>query len=74
MNKYKTFEELKKELGDKFEEYMYKANIELLTKIDKVIKLIDDNYYSKNTTDIDNIAISNNKMLKVRQMLKDSDD
>ena len=35
MNKYKTFEELKEELGDKFEEYMYKANIELLTKIDK---------------------------------------
>ena len=27
---YKTFEELKEELGDKFEEYMYKANINLL--------------------------------------------
>lgn len=36
MNKYKTFEKLKEELGDKFEEYMYKSNIELLTKIDKV--------------------------------------
>lgn len=34
MNNYKTFEELKEELGDKFEEYMYKANIELLKKID----------------------------------------
>lgn len=42
MNKYKTFEELKEELGDKFEEYMYKANIELLTKIDKVIEHIKD--------------------------------
>lgn len=42
MNKYKTFEELKEELGDKFEEYMYKANIELLTKIDKAIKLIEE--------------------------------
>lgn len=72
--KYKTFEELKEELGDKFEEYMYKANIELLTKIDKVIKLIDDNYYSKNTTDIDTIAVSNNKILQVRKILKDSDD
>lgn len=71
--KYKTFEELKEELGDKFEEYMYKANIELLTKIDKVIKLIDDNYYSKNTTDIDAIGVSNNKMLQIRQTLKDSD-
>jgi hypothetical protein len=33
---YKTFEELKEELGDKFEEYMYKANIELLNKLDKI--------------------------------------
>jgi hypothetical protein len=72
--KYKTFEELKEELGDKFEEYMYKANIELLNKIDKVIKLIENNYYSKNTTDIDTIALTNNKMLQVRQILKDSDD
>lgn len=38
MNKYKTFEELKEELGDEFEEYMYKSNIELLTKIDKAIE------------------------------------
>ena len=33
-DKYKTYEELKEELGNKFEEYMYKANIELLEKID----------------------------------------
>ena len=36
MNKYKTFEELKEEFGDKFENYMYKANIELLNKLDKI--------------------------------------
>lgn len=43
MNKeeYKTLEELKEELGDKFEEYMYKANIELLTKRDKTIEYIE---------------------------------
>ena len=41
MNKYKTFEELKEELGDKFDEYMYKANIELLTKIDKAIEYME---------------------------------
>ena len=41
MNKYKTFEELKEELGNKFEEYMYKANIELLNKIDKAIELLE---------------------------------
>ena len=40
MNKYKTFEELKEELGDKFEEYMYNANIELLEKKDKAIEYI----------------------------------
>lgn len=40
MNKYKTFEELKEELGDKFEEYMYKANIELLNKLDKIKETI----------------------------------
>ena len=46
MNKYKTFEELKEELGDKFEDYMYKANIELLNKLDKIKeKIKEDNEY-----------------------------
>ena len=49
---------------------MYKANIELLTKIDKAIEYIENSYYSKNTTDIDSIVISNNKLLQVRNMLK----
>ena len=58
MNKeYKTFEELKEELGDKFEEFMYKANIELLEKVnqletnrDKAIEYIgepNNNYWSE---------------------------
>lgn len=34
MNKYKTLEELKEELGDKYEEFLYKAGINLLDKID----------------------------------------
>lgn len=37
---YKKFEELKEELGDKFEEFMYNSNIELLTKIDKAIEIL----------------------------------
>lgn len=43
MNKeeYKTFEELKEELGDKFEEYMYKSNIELLKQNKKYKEVID---------------------------------
>lgn len=44
MDKYKTFEELKEELGNKFEEYMYKANIELLEKRDKAILYILNNF------------------------------
>lgn len=47
MEKYKTFEELKDELGDKFKEYMYKANIELLKIIDEAIE------YINNSKDID---------------------
>ncbi|HAB66578.1 MAG TPA: hypothetical protein DCE23_04340 [Firmicutes bacterium] len=30
MSEYKTIEELKKELGDKFEETLYESNIELI--------------------------------------------
>ena len=40
MDKYKTYEELKEELGDKFEYYMYEANIELMNNIDKAIDYI----------------------------------
>lgn len=33
MSEYISFEELKQKLGDKYEEYTYQANIELLNKI-----------------------------------------
>lgn len=38
---YKTLEQLKKELGGNFDEYMYNTNIELLNKIDKANDAID---------------------------------
>lgn len=38
---YKTLEQLKKELGGIFDEYMYNTNIELLNKIDKANDAID---------------------------------
>ena len=38
--------------------------------IDKTIKYIEDTYYSKNTTDIDNIILSSNKLIKLREILK----
>ena len=39
--------------------------------IDKAIKCIEDIYYSKNTTDIDSIVLSNNELLKIRKILKE---
>lgn len=42
ISEYKTFEELKEELGDKFEDYMYKANIELLNKLQQKENIIKE--------------------------------
>lgn len=39
--------------------------------IDKVIKYIEKEYYSKNTVDIDSIGITTDKLLQVRKFLKD---
>lgn len=47
MSKYKTFEELKEELGNNFDEYMYKLNIELLTKIEKAVEYIEKERFIK---------------------------
>lgn len=38
--------------------------------IDKVIKWIENDYYSMNTTDIDNILAKNSKLLQIRKFLK----
>lgn len=38
--------------------------------IDRAIKYIENTYYSKNTTDIDSIILSNDKLLKIRKILK----
>ena len=39
--------------------------------IDKAIKFIEDTYYSKNTTDIDSIVLSKDKLLRIREILKE---
>lgn len=39
--------------------------------IDEAIEYIEDTYYSKNTTDIDSIVLSNNELLKIRKILKE---
>lgn len=38
--------------------------------IDKAIEYIEKDYYSKNTFDIDNIGMTTNKLLQVRNILK----
>lgn len=39
--------------------------------INKVIEYIEKDYYSKNTFDIDNIGMTTNKLLQVRNILKE---
>lgn len=58
MNEYKTFEELKEELGNNYDLFMYEINLCLLQKIDKVIKIIE------NDTDL-NSQRQRQRMLKI---------
>ena len=39
--------------------------------IDEAIEYIEDTYYSKNTSDIDSIVLSSDKLIKVREILKE---
>lgn len=41
-DKYKTYEELKKELGNNYDLFMYEINLCLLQRIDKAIKIIEN--------------------------------
>ena len=49
---------------------LWKQKLEYIGRISKAIKLIEDIYYSKNTTDIDSVSITNNKLIQVRKILK----
>ena len=68
-----------KEHIEKYEHYCKTTGIEELMKennkykevIDKAIKLIEDTYYSKNTTNIDSIILSSDKLLRIREILKE---
>ena len=46
-------------------------NKKLKEVIEKAIEYIEDTYYSKNTTDIDSIVLSNNELLKIRKILNE---
>lgn len=73
----KTLKELKKELGDNFDEFMYQSNIEMVKKIDKTIEklslLLDDlkinkeveQATGKNYFNTDLFAVRVKKILKI---------
>ena len=50
---------------------LQQENKQLKEVIEKAIKLIEDTYYSKNTTDIDSIVLSSDKLLRIREILKE---
>ena len=45
-------------------------NQSLKDRIEKAIEYIENSYYSKNTINIDDIAMTTNKCLKIREILK----
>ena len=52
-------------------EQLQQENKKYKEVIDKAIKFIEDTYYSKNTTDIDSIVLSSDKLIKVKEILKE---
>ena len=52
-------------------EQLQQENKELREVIEKAINFIEDTYYSKNTTDIYSIVLSSDKLIKVREILKE---
>lgn len=79
-NKFKTFDEMKEEFGNKFEEMLYKSNIELLEKIENLIKYLENQieneqkvqkflYENKNTKLVDKAKV-NGKINVYRDILE----
>lgn len=65
--KYKTFEEMKDELGDKLDKYMYESNIELLTKVDNVVRKLENSIESidKKLLDDKKIKVENGRVVNM---------
>ena len=78
MNNYKSYENLKKKLGNKFDDYMYKSNIEFLTKIDRAIEFIENNWIKYEYAKIykgkdDELEISIEDIYKLLNVLRGED-
>lgn len=55
----------------KYIKQLQQENKQLKEVINKAIEYIEKEYYSKNTFDIDNIGMTTNKLLQVRNILKE---
>lgn len=55
---------------EKYTNNLLRKNKKQQEVIDKAIEFIEEDYYSKNTTDIDSIILSNDKLLQIRKILK----
>ena len=55
---------------EKYTNNLLRKNKKQKEVIDKAIEYIEKDYYSKNTFDIDNIGMTTNKLLQVRNILK----
>ena len=77
----RTIEELRElanEMNKSLEELLYEMLNDAIREnekhekaIDRAIKLIEDDYYSLNTIDINSITLTSNKLLQVRNILKE---
>ena len=77
----RTIEELRKianDMNKPLEQLLYEMLNNAINEnkrhkkaIDIAVKFIEDDYYSLNTTDINSIAITSNKLLQVRNILKE---
>ena len=56
---------------EKYTNKLLRKNKKQQKVIDKAIECIEKDYYSKNTFDIDNIGKTTNKLLQVRNILKE---
>ena len=71
MNKYKTKEELKKELGNKYEDFLYKAGINLLDKIDIYKDWLKEEII-KNKTNEEYVKILKKCLDKIEELIGDN--
>lgn len=77
----RTIEELRElanEMNKSLEELLYEMLNDAIREnekhekaIDRAIKLIEDDYYTSNTIDINSITLTSNKLLQVRNILKE---